>query len=316
MRNVLRSLVPPALWALASRLKERVFPPKDHLAEYLKRPVPWSIGYHYHKAGYLSAQLGRIDILDCFAGGGRLPDGFGIGLDERCVEYPWAIARLRGSAGNLLDAGSVFNFDYILNCPSLEPFKITIVNLHPETNCYHGRAVNYLYEDLRSLPLADKWFEQIVCISTLEHIGFDNELFSSQFEAGSPSGPLASNFSDADYKQALLELWRVLKPGGVLLLSVPFGVREVSSTQQVFDLTELNALLAVLPDAAKRVDFFRYRGEGWQLSDADDCKDAQYVDWVTLPRDAKPKDFPVQPDGASASRAVACIEMRKSERKI
>ena len=36
----------------------------------------------------------------------RLPAGFGIGVDERIVEYPWIVSRLEPGSTRLLDAGS------------------------------------------------------------------------------------------------------------------------------------------------------------------------------------------------------------------
>ena len=46
---------------------------------------------------------------------GALPVGHGFRLDERIVEYPWLFSRLPSGAGNLLDAGSVLNYEFLLS---------------------------------------------------------------------------------------------------------------------------------------------------------------------------------------------------------
>jgi hypothetical protein len=114
-----------------------------------------------------------------------------------------------------------------------------------------------------------------------------------------------------DYVTALNEMCRVLKPSGRLLFSVPFGRYRDLGTQQVFDEGLLKqAVSAFGPGGATRT-FFRYSQQGWQVSDVDGCRDSEYVDWVVLPPEQRPAQFPRQPDGATAARAVACVELRK-----
>ena len=66
--------------------------------------------------------------------------------------------------------------------------------------------------DVRSLPLEDGAFELILCISTLEHVGRDNEVYDVD-------APRDEQGDEA----ALRELHRVLARDGRLLVSVPTG---------------------------------------------------------------------------------------------
>jgi SAM-dependent methyltransferase len=66
--------------------------------------------------------------------------------------------------------------------------------------------------DVRQLPFADRSFELIFCISTLEHIGYDNTVYGLDDERD-PDG----------MRRTLAELRRVLSPGGRLLVTVPCG---------------------------------------------------------------------------------------------
>ena len=69
--------------------------------------------------------------------------------------------------------------------------------------------------DVRDLPFEDRRFDLIFCVSTLEHVGRDNEVYdvdSARDERGDEA--------------ALRELRRVLASEGRLLVSVPTGVHD------------------------------------------------------------------------------------------
>ena len=132
---------------------------------------PWRIGYNFYK---------QKKIREAIESGGfdakKLPHGYGFRLDDRIVEYPWFFSKLPAQAGNLLDAGSVLNTDYILSHDSLKNKKIFISTLAPESYCFWEKTVSYVYEDLREVCYRDCYFDWIVCLSTLEHVGMDNTI--------------------------------------------------------------------------------------------------------------------------------------------
>ena len=86
-------------------------------------------------------------------------------------------SQLPGTPGELLDAGSVLNHDFILSHPGLMSKKITIMTLAPEDHSFWNMGINYVYGDLRHTYFRDEYFDFVVCISTLEHIGLDNQRF-------------------------------------------------------------------------------------------------------------------------------------------
>ena len=114
-----------------------------------------------------------------------------------------------------MDAGSALNHDYILEHPIFEKKKLHILTLAPEANCFWKRGVSYLFEDLRNIPTRDSSYDTIVCLSTLEHVGCDNTWYSGQ--------TVHRERHSEDFVIAMQELSRVLKPGGRLFLTVPFG---------------------------------------------------------------------------------------------
>jgi O-antigen chain-terminating methyltransferase len=66
--------------------------------------------------------------------------------------------------------------------------------------------------DVRALPFPSASFELVICVSTLEHVGRDNRVYG-----------LADERSESGIVEALVELGRVLVPGGRILITVPCG---------------------------------------------------------------------------------------------
>src|SRR6202521_3837783 len=97
---------------------------------------PWSSGYLEYKNHEIARWLqpGAFAIPS-------LPPGYGFRLDERIVEYPWLFSRLPAEPGALLDAGSVLNFDYLLDHALLQNKKLHICTLAPESECFWKRGI-------------------------------------------------------------------------------------------------------------------------------------------------------------------------------
>lgn len=269
----------------------------DEVERYLREGRrPWSPGYKPYRNAELRRVVHDQHILEAFRAGARLPAGYGRGLDERIVEYPWVLARIPAGPGRLLDAGSTLNYPYLLDLPLLAAKRIAIVTLAPEGQVDRSN-VSYRYEDLRGLALDDDAFATIVCISTLEHVGLDNTrhyAVDRRYAEADPSG----------FEPALRELARVLAPGGRLLLTVPFGRAEHHGWLQQFDADGLAAFGDAFGRPTAEVAFYRYHGGGWQVATAEECAASAYYDVHA--------GGPAPPDGAAAARAVACLAFVKT----
>jgi SAM-dependent methyltransferase len=273
---------------------------------YIRRGrVPWSPGYLAHRAQVIAEALSDGDLLKSFRCGGPLPPGYGLGIDERCIEYPWLLAHLPDGPGNVLDAGSALNHEFILDRPVLQCKVLHILTLAPEANHFRRKGITYLFEDLRDIRIRDAYYDTVACLSTLEHVGFDNTPYSSD-ETHREHRP-------EDFVFAMRELRRVLKSGGSLLLTVPFGVYRDLGTFQQFDRTLLSHAVEEF-GATREVSetFYRYTAEGWNVADADECERCEYVGWITRRPDQWPRPLPVEPDRAAAARAVACVRLLKA----
>src|SRR5262249_10120358 len=168
--------------------------------------IPWSRGYIQARDRFIHEVLADAQLLALFQKASKLPKHFGERFDERCVEYPWLVARLQSGPEILLDAGSAFNHAFILEQPVFEKKKLHILTLAPETNCFWNKGISYLFEDLRWIPIRDAYYDTIVCLSTLEHVGCDNTFYIGQ--------SAYKEQRSEDFLIAMQELARVLKPGG------------------------------------------------------------------------------------------------------
>lgn len=254
------------------------FPPPDE---------PFAGDYAERHARLLQAVFAEPALLEPFVRGEPLLPGYGVGLDERVVEYPWLLAA--NPRGRVLDAGSVLNHAHVLDrfLPSFD--ALTIVTLQPEAVAFTERKVAYAYDDLRDLPFRDGRFDTVVSLSTLEHVGMDNTSYGSTLARAEDAG--------AALERAVGELLRVLAPDGLLLVSVPFGMHEDYGWFRQFGEKELDELCRMLEPAETAIQFFRYSSDGWRRATQREAADARY----------RPATAPTAADRAAAARAVACI---------
>jgi SAM-dependent methyltransferase len=280
---------PPAMPADPNRIGLSEDRADASFAERFPAPeTPWSGEYVDRHRKLVTAALDDDGFLDAAGRGEALPSGYGVGFDERVVEFPWLFAQ--GLRGRALDAGSALNHEHILEHALRRVDDLHVVTLAPEPLAFHERGISYLFADLRDLPYRNGYFDTVVCLSTLEHVGMDNALYGVvQERADDPVLELS---------RAVGELVRVTAPGGRILVTVPYGRREDHGRLRQFDLADVEALLAAL-GREPSITVFAYDGDGWQVSDLDRAADKRYRDFLTDPS-------PV-PDHAAAARAVVCV---------
>ena len=253
--------------------------------------VPWEEEYVHSHQHFVAEVLDSPELVELFGGGERLPVGYGVGLDERVVEYPWTLAQ--ELHGRTLDAGSSLNHAHVLPRFLSRVEQLHIITLAPEDKSFPELGVSYVYGDLRSLPFRDDLFDTIVCISTVDHVGMDN----SQYGAGGK----ASDDPQAEARTALAELTRVVAPGGTLLLTVPYGRQETFGHTRQFDQAELDELVETARPNDCSISVYHYDVRGWQLSSLEEAADASFHDYLA---DRGPTE-----DLAAAARGVACLKL-------
>ncbi|QWG25034.1 class I SAM-dependent methyltransferase [Bradyrhizobium sediminis] len=260
---------------------------------FLRGGPPWSIGYYTRKKSVIE---GGIDGKAVQAGR-PLPDGFGVAVDERVVEYPWLfdqLNRVDGSLGCVLDAGSSLNHDFILDRDPLRRADLTIMTLAPEKRCYWYKGYSYVFGDFRRTKFKDGAFDTIISISTLEHVGLDNTLLYTD-------DPEKAEANQNGFVDAIREFRRILAPGGRCLITVPYGNYENFGWFQVFDKEMVQLLIATFKPSSFELEFFRYDKAGWGRASEMEVANATAFD----PHSGRGR----LDDAAGCARAIACIQL-------
>lgn len=253
--------------------------------------MPWKTGYDIYKRKtiieYIDNTIFQVD---------KLCDEYGFRIDERVVEYPWLFSRLPSGGGKLLDAGSALNFQYLLEREPLFSKDIFVSTLSPEHFYCEKKNISYVFEDLRSSCFKSNFFNYIVSISTVEHIGLDNTFLYTDDK----------NKDEDDshsYKDAILEFYRMLKPGGRLYLTVPYGKYKNHKWFQVFDSKMVDELITTFNPSKFYERYYSYIPSGWVVSSKDKSKNATCFD-INVQKE-------YDSDFAAFSRAVVCLELVK-----
>ena len=166
-----------------------------------------------------SAEFGRVRELDDAVALGCRSRARGerlawlqapAGTDERVIEIPWVLSRLVPS-GRVLEVG--YSFAEAPYLAALLRSGVDLVGVDLAHRDVEGMEA--VEGDVRSLPLDDRSFDQVLLVSTLEHVGADNTVYGVSSSA--------AELDKAGRLTALRELRRVLAPGGSLLVTVPLG---------------------------------------------------------------------------------------------
>lgn len=202
--------------------------------------------------------------------------------DERVVEYPvlthWLLEQRTGL--DILDVGCVLNNKLVSKLLKKRCGKVWLCNVAVEPAIYLQNPVFYHVAELANAFPDGERFPLVTCFSTIEHIGFDNSQYGCTKQARY-STPTIDPLTDA-----LQKLARLTAPGGELLVSFPFGVREAllhpateMKSSQVFDLEALNAALVTLNNSDMTVtcEVFGIQTNGWSKVDPSTCN-ARYAD--------------------------------------
>lgn len=251
---------------------------------------PWSPGYYTDKKNTICSAI-DAGLLST---GAELPPGHGYHIDERVVEYPWLFAQLPKSPGKMLDAGSALNHRFLVERAPLKDAQLTIMTLAPEKRCFWDSSISYVFGDLRKTNFADAVFDVVASISTIEHIGLDNTLLYT--------GDVSKKEADVlGFMPAVAEFKRILRPGGVCLITVPFGRRGAHGWYQIFDLELVNKIVEAFQPSAYTLEFFGYSPQGWRRVRPEDVESAEFFDV----HEGKTLDA----DFAAGARAVACVRL-------
>lgn len=172
------------------------------------------------------------------------------GTDERVVEIPWVLSRLR-TMGRVLEVGYAFAETAYL--AALLRSGVELVGVDLATREVTGMQA--VEADVRTLPFPDRSFDQVLLVSTLEHVGADNTGYGLEAE------------SDGSARlQALHELGRVLRQNGSLLVTVPLGEPTDHGWFRQEDQRGWTRLYARAGFFLEEVEAYELQPDGWRAA--------------------------------------------------
>jgi SAM-dependent methyltransferase len=179
--------------------------------------------------------------------------------NSRVVEDSYVFSKLMGMKdGKAVDVGCVARHNYISPALALSGWDVYGVDIRSEWQFHHPNF-HFLQEDIRHSTLPSNDFDLVTCVSTLEHIGLVG-YYGNQEEVIN---------GDA---QAITQIKRILKPNGILLLTVPYANKySVRPGVRVYNMFTLNKILVGFT-VIDKVIYLQDKMGDWDIVDGCDAE--------------------------------------------
>ena len=227
------------------------------------KKITFSINVYWCPKSQALARISRefpfvLSLLD------RLPSALrrklvceAVSINERIVEHPWVFLNIGVRTGRVLDVGCCWSpLPIELASLGFEVWGIDIARpglSHPN--------FRFVQEDICQSTLPDGFFDRVLAISTIEHIGL---------------GHYGESVGEGKDQQAVMEIYRLLKVRGKAMISVPFGKRRVTPIFRVYDSNAFKNLVSQFK--VKKTQWFIQRGETWLASSEQEASLQDLVD--------------------------------------
>lgn len=167
----------------------------------------------------------------------RLASFLGNKTSERIIEYPWVLKHLAEHKDDLiLDVGCGHNgllASHLLS-KGYDIYGLDIVR------CTTLPSKRFFHRNARQTELPDSNFDSIILISTLEHIGSDDQ---------------------EDDRRTMREVHRILKMGGKVFFTTPFAAEYSNRGQRFFSEERLTKVTEGFRKLEE--NYFLQRGSKW-----------------------------------------------------
>jgi SAM-dependent methyltransferase len=127
---------------------------------------------------------------------------------DRDVEWSFILAHMPSGPGKALDFGC--GFGNLSLHAAQHGFHVMALDIQPQSFPWQHPNVNFVQGDLLRLGIAESHFDLVLNCSAVEHVGLAGRYGVT---GGDPEGDL----------KIMSELRRLMKPGGIMLLTTPCG---------------------------------------------------------------------------------------------
>lgn len=151
-----------------------------------------------------------------------------MGIPDRMVEYPFIFRELRPARGRVLDVGCTSPYNIIPLI--LADLGLYVYGIDVRDFKIRHHNFKFIKGNILKTSFPDSYFDWIIAVSTIEHIGL--------------KGRYSSTMDLNNDRKAILEMMRILKRGGNILITVPFGrAKIVRAFHRVYDGKRLRKLV-------------------------------------------------------------------------
>jgi SAM-dependent methyltransferase len=172
-------------------------------------------------------------------------------LSSRIVEYPLIFKYLNIPEGSrILDVGCCYSLLSI----QLSSIGYLVYGIDIEEYPYSHRNFKFFRQDIRKTSFPDDFFDAIIALSTIEHVGLGFSFATLKL----------TQKSEKDFegdKKSIKEMTRILRPGGKMLITAPFGKYRITPSERVYDEHHLMNLIEGLN--VDHVEYFARRNGDW-----------------------------------------------------
>ena len=127
---------------------------------------------------------------------------------DRDIEWSWVSSQMPSGPGKALDFGPGTSSLGLMAVQ--RGFRVIAVDLEPVQWYYFHPELEFIQGDILKLSLPPKHFDLVINCSTVEHVGLAGRYSVAE---SSPDGDL----------EAMAHLRELMKPGGIMLLTIPIG---------------------------------------------------------------------------------------------
>jgi SAM-dependent methyltransferase len=201
-------------------------------------------------------------------------------IHERAIEYPWVYKKITDLTNTkVLDVGAKNGLpttDMLLANHN----RVYTIDINASQSQSTGNLI-IMKGDILSTSFEDNFFDAIVIVSTIEHIGIPGRYGVT---AGDESGDL----------RAMQEIFRILSPGGRVLVTIPYGLGKSLPLNRLYNSQRTQELFKMFEII--EAQYYKYY--------------AAYQMWFEVPESTAAKNnWDTEP-----WYALACFEVRKPNR--